>query len=66
MMALKIAGGSPTLRIAAWYCGQAFTGGVALCAGPAGNVSVATMNATTKRLITVTIHVSLFLPVRKP
>jgi hypothetical protein len=60
MMALKIAGGSPTLRIAAWYCGQALTGGVALCAGPAGYVSVATMNATTKRLINASKHKTSF------
>ena len=48
------------MRMASWYLGQALTGWVALCAGPAVIVSVATMTATTKRLINASKHVCLF------
>ena len=60
IMGLNSADGSPALRMASWYFGQALIGCVALCAGPAVIVSVATMTATTKRLISASKHVCLF------
>jgi hypothetical protein len=66
IIGLNSAGGSPAWRMASWYLGQALTGWVALCAGPAVIVSVATMTATTIRLIGKPFHLDLHLPVQKP